>query len=75
MGAHSVILLTSQCGIPLPVSIILGGLIAAFFGFLIGFPTLQLAGDYLAIVTLAFVEIIRVVLVNLKGITGGPNGK
>lgn len=75
LGAYSVILLTSKCGIPLPVSIILGGLIAAFFGFLIGFPTLKLEGDYLAIVTLAFGEIIRVVLVNLKGITGGPNGK
>ncbi|WP_288958830.1 branched-chain amino acid ABC transporter permease [uncultured Treponema sp.] len=75
LGAYSVILLTSECGIPLPVSIILGGLIAAFFGFLIGFPTLKLEGDYLAIVTLAFGEIIRVVLVNLKGITGGPNGK
>ena len=75
LGAYSVILLTSECGIPLPVSIILGGLIAAFFGFLIGYPTLKLEGDYLAIVTLAFGEIIRVVLVNLKGITGGPNGK
>ena len=75
LGAYSVILLTSECGIPLPVSIILGGLIAAFFGFLIGFPTLKLEGDYLAIVTLAFGEIIRVVLVNLQGITGGPNGK
>ena len=75
LGAYSVILLTSECGIPLPVSIILGGLIAAFFGFLIGFPTLKLEGDYLAIVTLAFGEIIRVVLVNLKGTTGGPNGK
>lgn len=75
LGAYSVILLTSECSIPLPVSIILGGLIAAFFGFLIGFPTLKLEGDYLAIVTLAFGEIIRVVLVNLKGITGGPNGK
>lgn len=75
LGAYSVILLTSECGIPLPVSIILGGLIAAFFGFLIGFPTLKLEGDYLAIITLAFGEIIRVVLVNLKGITGGPNGK
>lgn len=75
LGAYSVILLTSECGVPLPVSIILGGLIAAFFGFLIGFPTLKLEGDYLAIVTLAFGEIIRVVLVNLKGITGGPNGK
>ena len=75
LGAYAVILLTTNCHIPLAVSIVLSGLIAAFFGFLIGFPTLKLEGDYLAIVTLAFGEIIRVVLVNLKTITGGPNGK
>ncbi len=75
IGAYAVILLTQNCGIPLPVSIILAALVAAFFGFVIGFPTLKLEGDYLAIVTLAFGEIIRVVLVNLKAITGGPNGK
>ncbi len=74
LGAYSAVILT-EAGVPLAVSIILGGLIAAFFGFLIGFPTLKLEGDYLAIVTLAFGEIIRVFLVNLKSITGGPNGK
>lgn len=75
LGAYAVILFTVNCHIPLALSIILSGLIAAFFGFLIGFPTLKLEGDYLAIVTLAFGEIIRVVLVNLKSVTGGPNGK
>lgn len=75
LGAYAVVLLTANCHIPLPISIILAGLIAAFFGFLIGFPTLKLEGDYLAIVTLAFGEIIRIFLVNLKDITGGPNGK
>lgn len=75
LGAYSVVLLTSNLGLPLPLSILLAGLIAAFFGFLIGFPTLKLEGDYLAIVTLAFCEIIKVVLINLKNITGGPNGK
>lgn len=74
LGAYAVIILT-EAGIPLPISILLGGLAAAFFGFLIGFPTLKLEGDYLAIVTLAFGEIIRVCLVNLKAFTGGPNGK
>lgn len=74
IGAYAVILLTQNAHIPLPVSIILAGLIAAFFGFLIGFPTLKLEGDYLAIVTLAFGEIIRVVLLNQKSWTGGPNG-
>lgn len=74
LGGYATILLTNLLHIPLPLSAIFAGLITAFFGFLIGFPTLKLEGDYLAIVTLAFGEIIRVVLVNLKSITGGPNG-
>jgi len=75
IGCYSTILLSQNCHLPLFISIILAALITAFFGFLIGFPTLKLDGDYLAIVTLGFGEIIRVVLVNLKGLTGGPNGK
>lgn len=75
IGAYAVILLTQNAHIPLMVSIVLAGLVAALFGFLIGFPTLKLEGDYLAIVTLAFGEIIRIFLVNMKNITGGPNGK
>lgn len=74
IGAYSTIII-SQAGLPLPVAMIFAGIITAFFGFLIGFPTLKLEGDYLAIVTLGFGEIIRVVLVNLKKWTGGPNGK
>ncbi|QTQ13275.1 branched-chain amino acid ABC transporter permease [Treponema parvum] len=75
IGAYSTILFSSNMGLPLPVGIILSGLVTAFFGFLIGFPTLKLEGDYLAIVTLGFGEIIRVILVNLRSVTGGPNGK
>lgn len=75
IGCYSTIILTQNAHIPLVISIILAALITAFFGFLIGFPTLKLDGDYLAIVTLGFGEIIRVVLVNLKSLTGGPNGK
>ncbi len=74
LGGYATILLTNNAHIPLPVSVVLAALITAFFGFLIGFPTLKLEGDYLAIVTLAFGEIIRVVLVNMKKLTGGPNG-
>lgn len=74
IGAYAVILLTTNAHIPLPISIVLAGIISAIFGFLIGFPTLKLEGDYLAIVTLAFGEIIRVVLLNQKSWTGGPNG-
>ena len=47
---------------------------AALFGLLLGFPVLRLRGDYLAIVTLGFGEIIRILLRNLTDITGGPNG-
>ncbi len=75
VGAYMVIALTESLHIPLPLSIVMAALVAAFVGFLIGFPTLKLEGDYLAIVTLAFGEIIRVFLVNLKDLTGGPNGK
>lgn len=75
VGAYTVIIFTQDLGIPLPIAMMIAPLIAAFFGFLIGFPTLKLDGDYLAIVTLAFGEIVRVVLINLKNITGGPNGK
>lgn len=75
IGAYATILLNQMYGLPLVVAIIIAALITAFFGFLIGFPTLKLEGDYLAIVTLGFGEIIRIILVNLKDITGGPNGK
>ena len=74
IGAYSCIFFTSSLGCPLVLSICISGLLTAFFGFLIGFPTLKLTGDYLAIVTLGFGEIIRVVFVNLKSITGGANG-
>ena len=55
------------------LSLIVGGFVAAIFGILIGLPVLRLTGDYLAIVTLAFGEIIRVLIENL-GFTGGAQG-
>ena len=57
----------------LPVSLLAGGLLAAVMGFLIGVPALRLKGDYLAIITLGFGEIIRVIIQNLQ-ITGGASG-
>ncbi|MDR2404312.1 MAG: branched-chain amino acid ABC transporter permease [Spirochaetaceae bacterium] len=75
IGAYSCIFFTLDLGLPLPLSLLLAALLTAFFGFLLGFPTLKLSGDYLAIVTLGFGEIIRVILVNLKNITGGANGR
>ncbi len=74
LGAYSCAIMT-QAGLPMPISIIAAALIAACAGLLIGFPTLKLHGDYLAIVTLGFGEIIRVLLVNFKDLTGGANGK
>lgn len=59
---------------PLFFAVIAGGLMTSVFGFVIGYPTLKLSGDYLAIVTLGFGEIIRVILINLEGITGGAAG-
>ena len=75
VGAYSCIFFHLNCHIPLPLAAALGAVFTAFIGFLIGFPTLKLTGDYLAIVTLGFGEIIRVVFVNLSTITGGANGK
>ncbi|HEX3044532.1 MAG TPA: branched-chain amino acid ABC transporter permease [Bacillota bacterium] len=56
------------------VAILIGGLVTAVFGLAIGFPTLRLKGDYLAIVTLGFGEIIRVLMINMESLTGGAAG-
>jgi branched-chain amino acid transport system permease protein len=80
VGAYVYALLASpQFGLHLPFWVILpiGALVAAFFGLLLGAPTLKLRGDYLAIVTLGFGEIIRIFLNNLSrpvNITNGPQG-
>lgn len=60
-------------GVRLPLAMLIGGLVAAFFGLLIGLPALRLKGDYLAIVTLACGEIIKNVITNLD-VTGGALG-
>jgi branched-chain amino acid transport system permease protein len=77
IGAYSYALLASpQLGIHIPFWLILPAapLIAALFGVLLGAPTLRLRGDYLAIVTLGFGEVIRILLNNLDTITNGPRG-
>jgi len=56
------------------VLLVLAPVVAAIFGVLLGAPTLRLRGDYLAIVTLGFGEIVRITLNNLDALTGGPNG-
>jgi branched-chain amino acid transport system permease protein len=67
-------LTTVHVHLPFLVVVLLGGLIAALFGLVIGTPTLRLRGDYLAIVTLGFGEIFRITANNWDGLTRGPNG-
>ena len=59
---------------PIIVAVLAGGLMAALFGFLIGAPVLKLTDDYLAIATLGFSEIIRIVIINMQSITNGALG-
>jgi branched-chain amino acid transport system permease protein len=74
VGAYTYALLSHYYGFSFWICLPLAGLAAAGFGFLLGFPVLRLRGDYLAIVTLGFGEIIRLFLRNLTDLTGGPNG-
>ncbi|GJE17980.1 high-affinity branched-chain amino acid ABC transporter permease LivM [Methylobacterium marchantiae] len=74
VGAYSYALLSTVFGLSFWVCLPLAGLFAAAFGVLLGFPVLRLRGDYLAIVTLAFGEIIRLVLINWTDFSGGSAG-
>ncbi|MDI3481715.1 MAG: branched-chain amino acid transport system permease protein [Tepidanaerobacteraceae bacterium] len=73
IGAYTATLLTLKLHVPFLLSLIFGAAVAALFGFIIGVPTLRLKGDYLAIATLGFGEIMKNILLNMK-ITGGPMG-
>ncbi len=73
-GAYTYALLYKYAGIGFWLALPLGGLVAAILGVLVSFPVLRLRGDYLAIVTLGFGEIIRLVLNNAGEVTGGPDG-
>ena len=74
VGAYSYALLAQNFGFSFWILLPLAGILAAFWGVLLGFPVLRLRGDYLAIVTLAFGEIIRLVLINWVDFTGGYAG-
>ncbi|WP_375304669.1 high-affinity branched-chain amino acid ABC transporter permease LivM [Bradyrhizobium sp. A11] len=74
VGAYSYGLLATNFDWSFWICLPLAGILAAFWGVLLGFPVLRLRGDYLAIVTLAFGEIIRLVIINWQELTGGPNG-
>lgn len=74
IGAYGLALGYQYLGLGFWVMLPLGAIIAALAGALLGFPVLRMHGDYLAIVTLGFGEIIRLVLNNWVSFTGGPNG-
>jgi len=73
IGAYISAVITQKAGLPFIVSIFLGAIIACIFAALIGYPTLKLTGDYFAITTLAFCEIIRIVIMNIDAV-GGARG-
>ncbi|OWV76454.1 branched-chain amino acid ABC transporter permease [Rhizobium sp. R634] len=74
VGAYSYALLSSYYGLSFWVLLPLSGILAALWGVILGFPVLRLRGDYLAIVTLAFGEIIRLVIINWTEVTKGTFG-
>ena len=74
IGAYTYGLMNHYFGWGFWQSLPLAGIVAALSGLLLGFPVLRLRGDYLAIVTLGFGEIVRILLLNNTEFTGGPNG-
>lgn len=75
LGAYTMAILNLKLGVPIFLGMIAAVVMAGAAGFLITRPILHLRGDYLAIVTIAFGEIVRMLLVNnIGGITGGANG-
>jgi branched-chain amino acid transport system permease protein len=74
VGAYSYALLSTTYHLGFWTTLPIAGLLAALWGVILGFPVLRLRGDYLAIVTLAFGEIIRIVLINWTHLTNGSNG-
>ncbi len=74
IGAYITALLTVNLGLNFWVAMALSAVGAAMFGFILGMPTLRLKGDYLAIATIGFGEIVRLVLINWVSLTRGPAG-
>ncbi len=74
VGAYSYALLNYHFGLDFWIALPCGALFGALFGILLGFPVLRLRGDYLAIVTLGFGEIIRLVMENWNEFSFGPSG-
>ena len=73
IGAYVSAMLTKEANFPFFIALLIGAIIASIFAALIGYPTLRLKGDYFAITTLAFCEIIRVIIMNIEAV-GGATG-
>ena len=73
IGAYAASLISMQTGLSFPLALLAAGILPALVALLIGLPTLRLSGVYLAMATLGFGEVVRVVVLNLQ-ITGGPMG-
>lgn len=73
VGAYASAIVTMKLGLPFPLALLAGGAAAALAGLTIGIPTLRLKGDYLAIATLGFGEIVRIVFLNIDYV-GGASG-
>ncbi|MDB5768955.1 MAG: putative amino-acid transrane transporter protein [Collimonas fungivorans] len=73
IGAYAASLISMQTGLPFPLALAIGGVLPALVALIIGIPTLRLSGVYLAMATLGFGEVVRVIVLNMD-ITGGPLG-
>ena len=73
IGAYAAALISLQTGLPFPLALLAAGVLPALVALIIGIPTLRLSGVYLAMATLGFGEVVRVIILNLS-ITGGPMG-
>lgn len=74
IGSYTTAILTTAYGYSFWVTLPIGGILAALSGILVGLPTLRLKGDYLAIATLGFGEIVKNILTNWDSLTNGPLG-
>ncbi len=73
VGAYASAIISMKLGLPFPLALLVGGLAAAVAGLIIGIPSLRLKGDYLAIATLGFGEIVRITMLNIPYV-GGASG-
>lgn len=74
IGAYAVAILNITYGVNIWLCVLISGFVGCIFGLLVGIPAFQLRGPFLAIITIAFFEIMNILLINLQDFTGGPYG-